>query len=324
MKKTIVLLYLGMFFFPTQGETMCLGYYSDPASIGISSQWKEQGDNFSSANMKGTVSWPTGHAIALYKSSLISTPGAHTGHTGNDTTYSIALPKKVLAKGVPLDVTVFGRIPFNTPLNRDYNAWLIHSVDEGCRKLPNPGWNVVNDTLISAGNVTILLQGQGLASGVYHVQLPYTIAWRTDRNQSESERVKGTWTEINPVNKTGFFDISFEVKNKCDISDGGNINFDYGSLTPGEINRRKKEVNRMVSCLSSTELSLSLSSSSVDLKNGTIAKIKVKDLNNNEIKVINVKDNHPTGFKVESELEVNNKITEGGFSGSSILYIKYR
>ena len=60
--------------------------------------------------------------------------------------------------GVPLDISVSGRPPFNIPLNQDYHAWLVNTVTEGCRGL-QPGWNVVNDTGITGGNLNIILQG---------------------------------------------------------------------------------------------------------------------------------------------------------------------
>lgn len=296
--------------------TVCLGYYTNSSGIGISNQWGNQGDNFSSVNMIGKVSWPTGGGSSLYKAPYNGVA------PGNHATYSIALPKKVWVKGFPLDVSVSGKTPFNTPLNQDYNAWLVNTVTEGCRGL-NPGWNVVNDTLITGGNVNIILQGRGLPSGKYDIDLPYTLAWGTDPNQSEVERIKGTWSEINPANRTGVFKVSFTVMNKCDFSGERDIAFKYGALSPGEINGKRKEVSRRINCLSSAEVSLSLSSKVIDLNNGVLAKIKIKDTNDNEIEKINVEGNNSAEFKVVSELNVHNRITEGEFSGSSVLIVNY-
>jgi hypothetical protein len=318
MNKLTVSLCIGMSFCSVQSEaTVCLGYFNNPSSIGISNQWGNQGDNFSSVNMKGNISWPSGKGSSLYKAPYDGVVG------GNYSTYSIALPKRVWVNGVPLDISVSGRTPFNTPLNQDYNAWLVNTVTEGCRSGLNSGWNVVNNTAITGGNLSIILQGRGLPSGNYNLELPYTLAWGTDPNQSETERIKGTWAEINPINRTGVFDVSFTVTNKCDFLGEKDIRFEYGALLPDEVNGRKKEVNRKVSCLSSAEVSLSLSSKVIDLNNGVLAKIKIKNMNGNEIEKINVKDNDFTEFKIESELNVYNKITEGEFSGNSILLVNY-
>lgn len=318
MNKLIILWYVVMICFSARvGATACIGYYTNPASVGILNQWGDQGDNFSLVDVKGYVSWPKGKGSSLFKSPVGGVPA------GNWSTYSIALPKKVLVNnGGSLDVKVVGKMSFNTPLNQNYNAWLIHTVNEGCRGL-NPGWNVVNDTNITGGNITIVLQGEGFPSGIYNVQIPYSLAWGTDPNQSEVERIKGTWAEINPSNRTGTFKVSFEVKNKCDIS-GQNVDFYYGTLTPDKINGNKKNKNLQLNCLSSAEVSLSLSPTIVDLKNGVIAKIKVKDMNDDEVKAININGGVAAVIKVESELEVVNAITEGGFSGSSVLSIKYK
>lgn len=315
-KLTVLLLYWCVFFSMRSEATVCLGYFTNPSDIGVSNQWGNQGDNFSSVNMNGKISWPSGQGSSLYKA-------PYNGVVpGNYSTYSIALPKKVLASGIPLDVSISGKTPFNTPLNQDYNAWLINTVTEGCRGL-NPGWNVVNDANITGGNVNILLQGQGLPSGDYVVDIPYTLAWGTDPNQSEIERLKGTWSEINPANGTGVFKVSFTVMNKCDFSGKKDIVFEYGVLSPSEINGKRKEVNGRISCLSSAEVSLSLSSKVIDLNNGVLAKIKIKDTNNNEIEKINVEGNNSAVFQIESELNVHNRITEGKFSGSSVLLVNY-
>lgn len=317
MNKLTVSLFIGMFLFSIRSEaTVCLGYYINSSSIGISNQWGNQGDNWSSVNMKGGISWPTGKGDSLYKSS-------NGVVAGNYATYSIALPKRVWVNGVPLDISVSGRTPFNTPLNQDYNAWLVNTVTEGCRSL-QPGWNVVNDTLITGGNLNIILQGRGLPSGDYRVDLPYTLAWGTDPNQSEVERIKGTWSEINPANRTGVFNVSFIVMNKCDFLGGKDVVFKYGVLSPGEINGRKKEISGWINCLASADVSLSLSSKVIDLNNGVFAKIKIKDTNGNETEEINVKGNNLAEFKIESELNVHNRITEGEFSGSSILTLNYK
>lgn len=318
MNKLIILLYAVVICFSARGEaTACIGYYTNPASVGILNQWGEQGDNFSFVDVKGYVSWPKGKGISLFKSPVGGVPA------GNWSTYSIALPKRVLVdKGGSLDVKVVGKMSFNTPLNQNYNAWLIHTVNEGCRGL-NPGWNVVNDTNITGGNITIVLHGEGFSSGVYNVQIPYSLAWGTDPNQSEVERIKGTWAEINPANRTGTFKVSFEVKNKCDIS-GQNVDFYYGALTPDKINGNRKMKNLQLNCISSAEVSLSLSPTIVDLKNGVIAKIKVKDMNGDEVKSLNINGGVAVGIEVESELEAIDKITEGGFSGVSVLSVKYK
>ncbi len=318
MNKLIMLLLHWCVFFSMRSEaTVCLGYFTNSSDIGVANQWGNQGDNFSSVNMNGRVSWPSGKGSTLYKA-------PYNGVTrGNYSTYSIALPKKVWVKGFPLDVSVSGKTPFNTPLNQDYNAWLVNTVTEGCRSGLKPGWNVVNDANITGGNVNIILQGRGLPSGNYKVDLPYTLAWGLDPNQSEVERIKGTWSEINPVNRTGVLEITFTVMNKCDFSGEKDIVFNYGVLSPGEINSKRKEVNRRMNCLSSAEVSLSLSSKVIDLNNGVLAKIKIKDINDNEIEKINVEGNNSAEFKIVSELNVHNRITEGEFSGSSVLIVNY-
>lgn len=71
-------------------------------------------------------------------------------------------------------------------------------------------------------------------------------------------------------------------------------------------------------------MSLSLSSKVIDLNNSVFAKIKIKDTNGNETEEINVKGNNLTEFKIESELNVHNRIAEGELSGSSILTLNYR
>lgn len=317
MNKLIILLCVVVFCFSTRGEaTVCIGYYTSAASVGISNQWGSQGDNFSSVEVRGDISWPSGGYVALYK---IPAGGVSLGHWS---TYSIALPKRVFVKGVPLDVKVIGRMPFNTPLNQNYNAWLINTVSEGCRDRGLTGWNVVNNTWLSEGSLAIVLQGKGLPSGNYNVQLPYTLAWGADPAQSENDRVKGTWAEIDPVHGTGTFDVSFEVNNKCDISKY-KVDFDYGALVPDRINGNQKREKLQLNCISSTDVSLSLSPAIVDLRNGVVAKIKVKDVNNNEVKSINVKENIPVEIKVESELKVVNKITEGNFFGGGVLSVNY-
>lgn len=322
MKRIIFRLYYGLcvfFILTTPGKaTQCIGYYDNAFTIGASSQWGNQGDQFASVNMTGTLSWPSGKGTSMYKAPANGVP------QGNWSTYSIALPKKILANGVPLIVTVPGQTPFSTPLNPDYSAWFVKTENEGCRGL-NSGWNAVSDTRIRAGSIHILLQGQGLPSGIYNIQIPYTLAWGTDPGQSEAERVQGTWAEINPVNRTGTFDLSFEVKNKCDIPGGTDINFDFGTLSADRVNGSRKEVQRQMSCLTAATVSLSLSPAIVDLKNGVVAVIKVKDTKGTETNQLNIGGNNiPTPFTVESELQENGKIKAGKFSGSSVLTLNYQ
>ncbi|MCU6345184.1 hypothetical protein KSU16_24640 [Escherichia coli] len=321
MIRLIFRLYYGLFIFfilATQGKaTQCIGYFDNAFTIGASSQWGNQGDQFASVNMTGILSWPSGRGTSMYKA-------PHTGvPQGNWSTYSIALPKEVVVNGFPLTISVPGRTPFRTPLNPDYNAWLVNTVTEGCRALQS-GWNAVSDAQISAGTIHILLQGQGLPSGIYNIQIPYTLAWGTDPNQSEAERVQGTWAEINPVNKTGMFDLSFEVKNKCDIPGENDINFDYGTLSADNVNGSKKETHRQMTCLTASDVSLSLSPAIVDLKNGVVAMIKIKDATGAETNKLKIGGNNiPVQFSVESELQSKGQIKAGEFSGSSILSFDY-
>lgn len=79
-----------MFLFSIRSEaTVCLGYFTNSSSIGVSNQWGNQGDNFSSVNMSGKIFWPTGKGDSLYKSPYGGVVA------GNYSTYSIALPKRV-------------------------------------------------------------------------------------------------------------------------------------------------------------------------------------------------------------------------------------
>lgn len=323
MKRIIFRLYYGLcvfFILTTPGKaTQCIGYYDNAFTIGTSSQWGKQGDQFASVNMRGSLFWPSGKGTSMYKAPAQGVP------QGDWTTYSIALPKKILAKGVPLIITVPGRTPFSTQLNPDYSAWLVKTANEGCRQGLNSSWSAVSDTGISAGSIQIILQGQGLPSGIYNIQIPYTLAWGTDPGQSEAERIQGAWAEINPVNRTGVFDLSFEVKNKCDTPGGTDINFDYGTLSADYVNGSRKEAQRQMSCLAATTVSLSISPAIVDLKNGVVAVIKVKDAKGIEIDQLNINGNNiPTTFTVESELQGKGKIRAGKFSGSSVLNVDYQ
>lgn len=305
-----------LFFVSSVNATQCIGYFSNAQSAGIVSHWGNKGDQFSSVNMVGGVSWPNGKAISMYKS-------PNEVKFGDHSTYTIALPKKVYIKNNTLDLSVLGRDPFNTPLNNGYNAWLVGTVREGCRALP-PGWQLVNDTGVTAGSLSISLKGHGLPSGYYTVNIPYTLAWGTDPNQSEVARIRGTWAEINPANSTGAFDVSFEVKNKCDLSEASDIVFNYGGLSPDNVKGNKKEKRKVISCLNDSIITFSLSPSQVDLSNGIIANIKVKDMKGNEITTLSSVGNRTTQFNIESVLDTKGKVVAGEFSGSSVLTINYQ
>lgn len=71
----------------------------------ITNNFGSMGDQFSITNIKGGLSWASGHASAYYKSSIIH---------NNGMTYSIVLPKKVkINNNYYLNITVPGKTPFN-------------------------------------------------------------------------------------------------------------------------------------------------------------------------------------------------------------------
>lgn len=315
-KYNLLLSLFCVFFMSSVNATECLGYFTNSQDIGISNQWGSRGDNFSKVNMRGSVSWPTNSGTAMYKSARALSPG-------NYATYSIALPKKIYKGKYTFNVSVKGKTPYPTPLFRNYNAWLIGTVYEGCREL-SPGWNSVPGTGITGGQLDITLRGKGLPSGSYQVKIPYTLAWGTDPNESEYERFRGTWAEITPVNTTGYFLVEFRVENICDISGSHDITFNYGTLSPDDIKGKKRESRKQMSCNSTSDIVFSLSPKQVDLNNGVIANVKVKDSTGKEITRLNSVGNSPVSFNIESILDVRGQVVAGDFSGSSVLTITYQ
>ena len=303
-------------FISSVNATQCIGYYTNSQTIGMVSQWGNKGEQFSSLNTKGTISWPKNSAQAMYKSPV--------GGVDSGTTYSIALPKRVYVAGnIPLDLYVEGKTAFETPLNPNYQAWLVQTTSEGCGSLHGV-WEQLNAVTIAAGQFNISLRGKGLPSGSYKVELPYTIAWGTDPKQSAEARVQGIWTEVNPTGKTGTFNIDFTVKNRCNLLDNQDITLNYGDLTPDVIQGNARKVSRELTCASTADVEISLSSRNVNLNNGSEADIKIKDSRGNEINKITVVGNTSEPFYVESTLNVNGHIVEGEFSGYSILTLSYK
>ncbi|HHT2664594.1 TPA: hypothetical protein ACTYSP_004264 [Citrobacter freundii] len=307
------------FFVSSVNATQCLGYFTNPQDVGITNQWGDRGDQFSSVNMEGRISWPSGTGMAMYKSLRPIVPG-------NYSTYSIALPKKIIVKntGISLDVSVAGKVPFNIPMNYDYNAWLIGTIYEGCQGFNNDGWNLIANTGITGNNINVNLTGKGLPSGHYNIEVPYTLAWGTDPNQCEADRVRGTWAEIDPINSTGALIVSFIIENKCDVSGEQDIVFNYGSLSPDEIKGNKKEEHKFISCLADSTIELSLSPAQINLNNGVVANIFIKDSLGREIITLNSFKNKLSQFNIESILDVNGPVVAGKFYGSSILTLKYQ
>ncbi|HDD8965288.1 hypothetical protein RBH39_23650 [Escherichia coli] len=100
------------------------------------------------------------------------------------------------------------------------------------------------------------MEGTGLPSGKYYVKIPYTIGWGADTNESEGARILGLWREVNPVvNRTGFFDVTFEVKNNCQQA-GNKITIDYGELSLDRVNGAKKQKVIHFSAMIRQQLSL--------------------------------------------------------------------
>lgn len=212
----------------------------------ITNNFGSMGDQFSITNIKGGLSWASGHASAYYKSSIIH---------NNGMTYSIVLPKKVkINNNYYLNITVPGKTPFNIYPPPSYNAWLIKTVVENCGITEN--WSNKPYTFITGGNIKIQLEGTGLPSGKYYVKIPYTIGWGADTNESEGARILGLWREVNPVvNRTGFFDVTFEVKNNCQQA-GNKITIDYGELSLDRVNGAKKQKVIHFSAMIRQQLSL--------------------------------------------------------------------
>lgn len=299
--------------------TKCIGYVLNNELV-VNSSWGKVGDQFSVVNMKGKASWPQKRCQTMYKSTPRVIP------SGFHSTYSIALPKMVYAENIPLHISVLGgKRQVETPLNQEYSAWELGTKNEMCRGLP-AGWNHINDALISPGNIDINISGKGVPSGHHKISIPYTIAWGLDPDQSESERLKGTWAEIKPGmdSLTGIFEVEFDVENKCDLLNNQNINLDYGALSLGTIDGNVKRVSRQVKCLSTTDIDITFTSKNVDLKNGIEAKLKVKDDSGNEITKLSSVGAVPKKFYVESLLNSGNNVVAGEFSGSSTLVITYQ
>lgn len=295
--------------------TKCIGYYT--SNNLITSNFGNVGDQFSIVNIKGDLSWATGHTRAYYKSSI---------RHNNGVIYSIALPKKIktIGNNYYLNITVPGKTPYNISAAPSYNAWFVQTEVEKCRIFEN--WSDVPDTFIDGGNIKIQLEGTGLPSGSYSVRIPYTIGWGADTNESEGDRILGLWREVNPaVNRTGFFDVTFEVKNNCQQT-GVNKNviaINYGDLSLDKVNGAKKSENYTIFCHDPTTVKVVLMPEKVDLKENLSAELIIKNSQGDKKRILFVDGQNTTTINIESVLKTDGNILPGKFSGSSILSVKY-
>ncbi|HBC1707596.1 TPA: hypothetical protein ICA47_004376 [Escherichia coli] len=319
INNLITLLCIGGGILSTEGKaTSCIGYYKN-FIIPSTGDWKKVEDQFEKTKISGIVSWGSGKGTALYKGPKNGVP------SGNYSTYSIALPKFVTLNDAKLSVSINNKTPHNVATNQNYFAWLIKTENDGCRQLRNDNvWFTIEGTRMSSGKITILLQGEGIKSGHYEFKLPYTISWGVDMHEAESERIQGPWKEIDPGSSTtGFFNISFDVDNSCNLTDNV-LNFNYGNIAANNVNKRKLGIQTKISCKRPAKLSLSLTPEIVDLKNGIVAKLRTVDTSGHNIKNIDVFPKTFSIFDVESVLEVRNKIQEGDFSGGAALTLTYQ
>lgn len=246
--------------------TKCIGYYT--SNNLITSSFGNVGDQFSNTNIKGGLSWASGHTSAHYKSSI---------RHNNGMTYSIALPKELNLTGnnYHLNITVPGKTPYNISAAPSYNGWLIQTVVENCGIFEN--WSDTSDTFIAGGNIKIQLEGTGLPTGSYSVRIPYTIGWGADTNESEGDRILGLWREVNPaVNRTGFFDVAFEVKNNCQQA-GNEITIDYGELSLDRVNGAKKTKTYTFSCHDPATVEFTLMPEKVDFDGKLSAELIIRN-----------------------------------------------
>lgn len=319
IKNLISLLCIGVFFLSTQGRaTICIGYYKNLATSSTG-DWKTVGDQFSRTKINGIASWGAGKGTSLYKGPKNGVP------SGPYSTYSIALPNFITANDTKLNVSIVNEKPHKIATNPNYSSWLISTSHEGCRSLPQDNtWYTIENTRMNAGKISVLLQGDGLQTGHYNLTLPYTIAWGVDSHETEIERTEGPWKEVDPAsNTTGVFQITFDVENNCNLKNN-ELNIKYGDIAANDVNKREIKLQNGVFCKRDTKLSFSLTPETVDLKNGVVAKLKIVDYHNHNIKNLNASSNHLHMFNVVSELEVRNKIKEGDFSGVATLTLNYQ
>ncbi len=304
--------------FYVKADTYCVGHYIGN-NVGFTSSLV--GDQFNKLNVNTYGQWNSGLQVSQYKSTM------RVDELMSKTAYSVAVPKKMKLTngGNELDVTLLGSDVITVPTNSDWQAVLVQTSEESCYDTGGVWEQRIAG--IVGGKVDIRISGNGLPSGVYKVDIPYILAWGTSVNGSADSNFRDTWKagNVGVNNVTGYFSISFSVKNKCDVLPVNTVlDLNHGIMTPYQVSGNKViSESFSLSCNIPTSVKFTFQPQNVELGNGVSSKLTLK-VSGKEYSDVSVPVSiYRDTLQITSTLQQKQDTPAGELHGSSILTVNY-